>query len=74
MTAPFLSLAQIRNRLTLTARRINRDQARHEGRCPVCGVSVTDILRGRDEVQQLRRRMIVPSGRSSHEHFEGQQG
>ncbi|GIJ29563.1 hypothetical protein Vqi01_47250 [Micromonospora qiuiae] len=41
MAAPFLSLAQIRNRQTLAARRTLRDQARQEGRCPVCGQSTT---------------------------------
>ncbi|MFI9643331.1 hypothetical protein ACIG87_25320 [Micromonospora sp. NPDC051925] len=37
MTAPFLSLAQIRNRLTLTARTILREhRPGRDGRCPVC--------------------------------------
>ncbi|NBE84298.1 hypothetical protein [Micromonospora rubida] len=37
MTAPFLSLAQIRNRLTLTARTILRQhRPGRDGRCPVC--------------------------------------
>ncbi|MFI2661803.1 hypothetical protein [Micromonospora carbonacea] len=40
MTAPFLSLAQIRNRLALTARQILRDhQPGTDGRCPVCRTS-----------------------------------
>lgn len=39
MTAPFLSLAQIRNRLILSARWILRDhQPGPDGRCPVCRV------------------------------------
>lgn len=37
MTAPFLSLAQIRNRLILTARAVLRDhQTGPDGRCRVC--------------------------------------
>ncbi|MER5701001.1 hypothetical protein ABT023_03450 [Micromonospora sp. NPDC002296] len=37
MTAPFLSLAQIRNRLIFTARAILRDhRTGPDGRCPVC--------------------------------------
>ncbi|EEP74277.1 hypothetical protein MCAG_04604 [Micromonospora sp. ATCC 39149] len=37
MTAPFLSLAQIRNRLTLTARAILRaHRPGPDGRCPTC--------------------------------------
>ncbi|MBM7079888.1 hypothetical protein [Micromonospora humida] len=35
MTAPFLSLAQIRNRLILAARRAERSAP--DGRCPFCG-------------------------------------
>ena len=39
MTAPFLSLAQIRNRLTLSARWILRThRPGADGRCPVCRV------------------------------------
>ncbi|SCL19419.1 hypothetical protein [Micromonospora inyonensis] len=39
MIAPFRSLAQIRNRLSLTARWILRDhQPAADGRCPVCRV------------------------------------
>ncbi|MEV4844614.1 hypothetical protein AB0K20_15540 [Micromonospora matsumotoense] len=38
MTAPFLSLAQIRNRLTLQARRAHRDpRPDPHPRCPLCG-------------------------------------
>ncbi|GGM55442.1 hypothetical protein GCM10011608_45350 [Micromonospora sonchi] len=47
MTAPFLSLAQIRNRLTLTARHALRNPARQKDRCPVCGAPAADA-----EVQQ----------------------
>ncbi|WP_405101754.1 hypothetical protein [Micromonospora sp. NBC_01412] len=37
MTAPFLSLAQIRNRLILTARAVLRDhRTGPDGRCRVC--------------------------------------
>ncbi|MDI5936672.1 MULTISPECIES: hypothetical protein [unclassified Micromonospora] len=37
MTGPFLSLAQIRNRLILTARAVLRDhRAGPDGRCRVC--------------------------------------
>lgn len=59
MTAPFLSLAQIRNRLTLAARRTLRDQTRQEGRCPACGAPAADVLRGLEEVQQ--RSASVPA-------------
>ncbi len=37
MTPPFLSLAQILNRLTLTARWILRDhEPTRDGACPIC--------------------------------------
>ncbi|SCF11826.1 hypothetical protein GA0070558_12982 [Micromonospora haikouensis] len=37
MTAPFLSLAQIRNRLILTARWVLREhRPGPDGRCPIC--------------------------------------
>ncbi|MBB5827791.1 hypothetical protein [Micromonospora carbonacea] len=37
MTAPFLSLAQIRNRLILTARWVLREhRPASDGRCPTC--------------------------------------
>jgi hypothetical protein len=40
MTAPFLSLAQIRNRLILSARWILRDHSpARDGRCLVCRVA-----------------------------------
>ncbi|MGC5032025.1 hypothetical protein [Micromonospora sp. DT229] len=40
MTAPFLSLAQILNRLALTARRTLREhRPTPEGTCPVCGTA-----------------------------------
>ncbi|WP_433348760.1 hypothetical protein [Micromonospora sp. CA-111912] len=59
MTAPFLSLAQIRNRLTLTARWVLRDhQPRPDGRCPICraadcsvATAARDVLRAAKEVQ-----------------------
>ncbi|MFI7437365.1 hypothetical protein [Micromonospora haikouensis] len=39
MTGPFLSLAQIRNRLILTARAVLRDhRAGPDGRCRVCRI------------------------------------
>ncbi|WP_189050836.1 hypothetical protein [Micromonospora sonchi] len=47
MTAPFLSLAQIRNRLTLAARHTLRNPARQQDRCPTCGAPAADA-----EVQQ----------------------
>ncbi|GGM40855.1 hypothetical protein GCM10011608_27010 [Micromonospora sonchi] len=49
MTAPFLSLAQIRNRLTLAARRTLREQIRRKDRCPTCGASAADTLRALGE-------------------------
>ncbi|WP_431976877.1 hypothetical protein [Micromonospora haikouensis] len=53
MTAPFLSLAQIRNRLVLTARWVLRDhQPALDGRCPTCrtagcpvAAAARDVLR-----------------------------
>ncbi|MFI2667499.1 hypothetical protein [Micromonospora carbonacea] len=58
MTAPFLSLAQIRNRLILTARWVLRDhQPAPDGRCPACrtadcpvAVAARDVLRAATEV------------------------
>ncbi|MEU4565864.1 hypothetical protein [Micromonospora sp. NPDC023956] len=60
MTAPFLSLAQIRNRLILTARAILRDHRRGpDGRCPICrtaacpvATAARNVLRAAEEVQQ----------------------
>ncbi|OZV84522.1 hypothetical protein CA850_01325 [Micromonospora echinospora] len=60
MTAPFLSLAQIRNRLILTARAILRDHRPGlDSRCPICrtaGCSVAtaarEVLRAAEELQQ----------------------
>jgi hypothetical protein len=58
VTAPFLSLAQIRNRLILTARAILRDHG-PEGRCPICrtaacpvATAARNVLRAAEEVQQ----------------------
>ncbi|RGC66951.1 hypothetical protein C5N14_21080 [Micromonospora sp. MW-13] len=59
MTAPFLSLAQIRNRLILTARWVLRDhQPGPDGRCPICrtancplATAARDVLRAAKEVQ-----------------------
>ncbi|MFI9531342.1 hypothetical protein [Micromonospora rosaria] len=58
MTAPFLSLAQIHNRLILTARWILRDhRPGPDGRCPVCrtadcpvAAAARDMLRVAREV------------------------
>ncbi|BCL17568.1 hypothetical protein GCM10017556_53070 [Micromonospora sagamiensis] len=60
MTAPFLSLAQIRNRLILTARAILRDhRPGPDGRCPICrttdcpvATAARNVLRAASEVQQ----------------------
>ncbi|WP_229402227.1 hypothetical protein [Micromonospora okii] len=59
MTAPFLSLAQIRNRLILTARWILRDhRPGTDGRCPICrttdcpvAAAARDVLRAAKDVQ-----------------------
>ncbi|WP_405110020.1 hypothetical protein OG559_29640 [Micromonospora sp. NBC_01405] len=59
MTAPFLSLAQIHNRLILTARWVLRDhQPGPDGRCPICraaacqvAAAARDVLRAAEEVQ-----------------------
>lgn len=60
MTAPFLSLAQIRNRLILTARAILHDhRPGPDGCCPVCRIAdcristaARDVLRTAEEAQQ----------------------
>jgi hypothetical protein len=60
MTAPFLSLAQIRNRLILTARWILRDhRPGPDGRCSICrtadcpvATAAREVLRTAEEVQQ----------------------
>ncbi|WP_285788076.1 hypothetical protein [Micromonospora sp. NBRC 101691] len=59
MTAPFLSLAQIRNRLILTARAILRDhRPGPDGRCPICrtagcrvATAARNVLRTAEGVQ-----------------------
>ncbi|MBB5826276.1 hypothetical protein [Micromonospora carbonacea] len=59
MTAPFLSLAQIRNRLILTARWVLRDHRPGlDGRCPVCrtagcpaATAARDVLRAATELR-----------------------
>ncbi|MFI6159837.1 hypothetical protein [Micromonospora haikouensis] len=59
MTAPFLSLAQIRNRLILTARWILREhRPAPDGRCPICrtvgcpaAAAARDVLHAATEVQ-----------------------
>ncbi|SCL27278.1 hypothetical protein [Micromonospora inyonensis] len=51
MTAPFLSLAQIRNRLVLTARAILRDhRLGPEGRCPICRTADCSVATAAREV------------------------
>ncbi|WP_433345307.1 hypothetical protein [Micromonospora sp. CA-111912] len=60
MTAPFMSLAQIRNRLILTARAILRDhRPGPDGCCPICrtldcpvATSARNVLHTAEEVQQ----------------------
>ena len=60
MTSPFLSLAQIRNRLILTARTILRHhRPGPDGRCPICrtagcpvATAARTVLRTAEEVQQ----------------------
>ncbi|MFI7432433.1 hypothetical protein [Micromonospora haikouensis] len=69
MTAPFLSLAQIRNRLILTARWVLRDhQPEPDGRCPTCrtagcpvATAARDLLRTATELQ-LWRPAAPPTG------------
>ena len=60
MTAPFLSLAQIRNRLVLTARAILRQHGPgSDGRCPVCrvpGCPVATAARNLLRAEGTRRR------------------
>ncbi|WP_405111887.1 hypothetical protein OG559_02465 [Micromonospora sp. NBC_01405] len=60
MTTPFLSLAQIRNRLILTARAILRDhRPGPDGRCPICRIpecavatAARNVLAAAEKVQQ----------------------
>ncbi|RIW39604.1 hypothetical protein D3H59_30355 [Micromonospora endophytica] len=66
MTAPFLSLAQIRNRLTLAARRSLHDPARQAGRCPVCGTSAAEA-----EVQQGSTATVPPEPDRHERHQPG---
>ncbi|RGC67730.1 hypothetical protein C5N14_16970 [Micromonospora sp. MW-13] len=62
MTAPFLSLAQIRNRLILTARAVLRDhQPLSDGRCPICrtthcpvATAARNVIDAAEKVQQRR--------------------
>ncbi|MFG1799302.1 hypothetical protein ACGFI4_03875 [Micromonospora carbonacea] len=68
MTAPFLSLAQIRNRLALTARQILRDhEPGADGRCPICRTSGCTVAAARDvidtaEEAQQRSAAAQPAG------------
>ncbi|GIJ11432.1 hypothetical protein ACFFMR_18095 [Micromonospora andamanensis] len=65
MTAPLLSLAQILNRLALTARRTLRDHQPLDGTCPIChtadcatAAAARDVL---DAITQLRwHRLAAP--------------
>ncbi|WP_353898881.1 hypothetical protein ABUL04_20220 [Micromonospora harpali] len=60
MTAPFLSLAQIRNRLVLTARWVLREhRPGPDGRCPICqrsgcavAAAARDVIDAAGEVRQ----------------------
>ncbi|MEU3456140.1 hypothetical protein ABZ671_21475 [Micromonospora sp. NPDC006766] len=60
MTAPFLSLAQIRNRLALTARAILRDhEPGPDGHCPICrtpscplSTAAHSVLRAAEKLRQ----------------------
>ncbi|OZV76719.1 hypothetical protein CA850_26220 [Micromonospora echinospora] len=60
MTGPHLSLAQIRNRLILTARAVLRQhRPGPDGRCPMCrtpdcpvATAARDVLRTAEEAQQ----------------------
>ncbi|MFE9181780.1 hypothetical protein ACFYMB_00445 [Micromonospora haikouensis] len=60
MTAPFLSLAQIRNRLILTARWVLREhRPGPDGRCPICrrsgctvATAARNVIDAAEEVQQ----------------------
>ncbi|OZV83051.1 hypothetical protein CA850_05965 [Micromonospora echinospora] len=60
MTGPHLSLAQIRNRLILTARMVLRQHRRGpDGRCPICrtpdcqvATAARDVLRAAEEPPQ----------------------
>ncbi|OON31279.1 MULTISPECIES: hypothetical protein [unclassified Micromonospora] len=60
MTAPFLSLAQIRNRLILTARWVLREhRPGPDGRCPICrrsgcavATAARNVIDAAEEVQR----------------------
>lgn len=54
MTAPFLSLAQIRNRLILTARWVLRDhQPAPDGPCPTCRTADCAVATAAREVLRI---------------------
>jgi hypothetical protein len=68
MTAPFLSLAQIHNRLILTARWVLRDhRPGADKRCPICRITdcpvaaaARDVLRTAREVRLWNARRTEP--------------
>ncbi|MGC4807265.1 hypothetical protein [Micromonospora sp. DT233] len=69
MTAPLLSLAQIRNRLALAARTVLRRHAPgRDGRCPVCRVPCCPAARtAEDLLAAIRRGPTAPRAAGSFE-------
>ncbi|SCL22197.1 hypothetical protein GA0070616_2489 [Micromonospora nigra] len=71
MTAPFLSLAQIRNRLILTARAVLRDHRTDaDGRCQVCrtpecpvSTAARNVIRAAEDVQAAEEQASPGMGR-----------
>ncbi|BCL15525.1 hypothetical protein [Micromonospora sagamiensis] len=59
MTAPFLSLAQIRNRLIFTARAILRDhRPGPDGRCPICRAAACPVATAARNVLRTAEKVV----------------
>ncbi len=66
MTGPFLSLAQIRNRLILTARAVLRDHRSHsDGRCRVCRIPECSVATAARDVIRVAQQAEPPARSAS---------